>query len=281
VTPKNFRSQSKRALSKAAGHDWISAQPLAATSSPAHKPDATRHAPAIWTQHDKLKQTPAHTNSAGLRFRTESASDPKLALLPSVGGRVVGEQRPRREGARESRNSKARQVQGGGGGGSGTHDVALVELALEVVDDVGAGGEVRRDEDVGPVVGPARVALVVVRRRRRPPRRSRTPPSLAGLGVGCGAFAARGREAWRRGEGAGRGAGERGRAWGRGAWRRVEGRGAGELGGGAAGRGEGGGAQGRVWPAAALGQEREALRVGGRRSEIDMRRNGPAQIFLG
>ena len=59
------------------------------------------------------------------------------------------------------------------------------------------------------------------------------------------------------------------------------GRGAGELGGGAAGRGEGGGAQGRVWPAAALGQEREALRVGGRRSEVEMRRNGPAQYFLG
>ena len=251
MTPKNFRSQSKRALSKAAGHDWISAQPLAATSSPAHKPDATRHAPAIWTQHDKLKQTPAHTNLAGLLFRTESASDPKLALLPSVGGRVVGEQRPRREGARESRNSKARQVQGGGGGGSGTHDVALVELALEVVDDVGAGGEVRRDEDVGPVVGPARVALVVVRRRRRPPRRSRTPPSLAGLGVGCGAFAARGREAWRRGEG--QGGGERSVAQGRGARRRGAGRRRGGQGrgrrrsgqgmaGGGAGAGEGGAA---------------------------------------
>ena len=53
-------------------------------------------------------------------------------------------------------------------GSVGTHDVSLVELALEVVDDVGAGGEVRRHEDVGPVVGPARVALIVVRRRRRP-----------------------------------------------------------------------------------------------------------------
>ena len=53
-------------------------------------------------------------------------------------------------------------------GSVGTHDVSLVELALVVVDDVGAGGEVRRPEDVGPVAGPARVALVVVRRCRRP-----------------------------------------------------------------------------------------------------------------
>lgn len=33
-------------------------------------------------------------------------------------------------------------------------------------DDVRAGGHVRRDEDVGPVVGPSGVVLVVVGRRR-------------------------------------------------------------------------------------------------------------------
>jgi hypothetical protein len=48
------------------------------------------------------------------------------------------------------------------------HDVALVELAPEVSEDLGLGGEVGRHEDVGPVVGPARVPLVVVGRRRRP-----------------------------------------------------------------------------------------------------------------
>lgn len=36
-----------------------------------------------------------------------------------------------------------------------TDDEALVELALEMVDDVAARGHVRRDEDVGPVVGPS------------------------------------------------------------------------------------------------------------------------------
>lgn len=36
-----------------------------------------------------------------------------------------------------------------------TDDIALVELALEMVDDVAARGHVRRDEDVGPVFGPS------------------------------------------------------------------------------------------------------------------------------
>ena len=81
-------------------------------------------------------------------------------------------------------------------GSVGTHDVSLVELALVVVDDVGAGGEVRRHEDVGPVAGPARVALVVVRRRRRPPAcfcacsASAPDPAIAGAGApGVGVFA--------------------------------------------------------------------------------------------
>ena len=56
----------------------------------------------------------------------------------------------------------------GGLGGRGPHDVSLVELALEVVDDIGAGGEVGRHEDVGPVARPPRVVLVVVRRRGDP-----------------------------------------------------------------------------------------------------------------
>lgn len=46
------------------------------------------------------------------------------------------------------------------------YDEALVELALVVVDDVGAGGHVRGDEDVAPVLPPPRIALVLVRRRR-------------------------------------------------------------------------------------------------------------------
>jgi hypothetical protein len=37
-----------------------------------------------------------------------------------------------------------------------THDVPLVELVLEVVDDVKAGGEVGWHEDVGPVPHPPR-----------------------------------------------------------------------------------------------------------------------------
>lgn len=46
------------------------------------------------------------------------------------------------------------------------YDVALIELALEVVDDIGVGGHVGRYEDVGPVVGPSGIALIVVGRRR-------------------------------------------------------------------------------------------------------------------
>lgn len=50
--------------------------------------------------------------------------------------------------------------------GWSTDDVALVELALEVDDDVRARGHVGRDEDVRPVVGPSGVVLIVVGRRR-------------------------------------------------------------------------------------------------------------------
>lgn len=56
------------------------------------------------------------------------------------------------------------------------HDVSLVELALEVVDDVGAGGEVGRHEDVGPVPGPPRIVLVVVRRSGDPLQPLRISP---------------------------------------------------------------------------------------------------------
>lgn len=48
-----------------------------------------------------------------------------------------------------------------------TYDEAVVELSLLVEEDVGAGGHVGWDEDVAPILGPPRVALVVVRRRRR------------------------------------------------------------------------------------------------------------------
>ena len=86
-------------------------------------------------------------------------------------------------------------------GSVGTHDVSLVELALVVVDDVGAGGEVRRHEDVGPVAGPARVALVVVRRRRRPLLRLlrvRPGPAIAGAGAWGWGFGRRRHTEWRR-----------------------------------------------------------------------------------
>ena len=67
----------------------------------------------------------------------------------------------------------------------GPHDVSLVELALEVVDDVGAGGEVGRHEDVGPVPGPPRIVLVVVRRSGDPlqPLRISAGPAPAGARV--------------------------------------------------------------------------------------------------
>lgn len=45
------------------------------------------------------------------------------------------------------------------------YDVALVELALVVVDHIGAGGHVGRYEDVGPVVSPSGIVLIVVGRR--------------------------------------------------------------------------------------------------------------------
>ena len=47
-----------------------------------------------------------------------------------------------------------------------TDDVTLVKLAFVVVDDVGARGQVRGDEYVGPILGPSRVVVVVVRTRR-------------------------------------------------------------------------------------------------------------------
>jgi hypothetical protein len=67
----------------------------------------------------------------------------------------------------------------------GPHDVSLVELALEVVDDVGAGREVGRHEDVGPVPGPPRIVLVVVRRSGDPlqPLRISAGPAPAGARV--------------------------------------------------------------------------------------------------
>lgn len=43
-----------------------------------------------------------------------------------------------------------------------THNVALVELALEVGNDVVTRGHVGRDENVVPVIGPSRVVVVVV-----------------------------------------------------------------------------------------------------------------------
>jgi len=43
-----------------------------------------------------------------------------------------------------------------------THNVALVELALEVGNDVVARGHVGRDENVAPVIRPSRVVVVVV-----------------------------------------------------------------------------------------------------------------------
>jgi len=37
----------------------------------------------------------------------------------------------------------------------------LVEFALEVIDDIRARSQVRRDEDVGPEISPSRVVLVI------------------------------------------------------------------------------------------------------------------------
>jgi hypothetical protein len=48
------------------------------------------------------------------------------------------------------------------------YDVSLVELALDVLDDLGTGGHVWRQENIVPVLWPAWVPLVVVRRRRGP-----------------------------------------------------------------------------------------------------------------
>ena len=99
------------------------------------------------------------------RFRTESASDPtstqrgRTARGTAAAGEGIGESELGEEILGQGRRQQVPS------GSVGTHDVSLVELALVVVDDVGAGGEVRRHEDVGPVAGPARVALVVVRRR--------------------------------------------------------------------------------------------------------------------
>jgi hypothetical protein len=65
----------------------------------------------------------------------------------------------------------------------GTHDIPLVELALEVVDDVGAGCEVGRHEDVGPVPRPPGVVLVVVRLCPDPLQPLRISRSAAGARV--------------------------------------------------------------------------------------------------
>jgi len=43
-----------------------------------------------------------------------------------------------------------------------THNIALVELALEVGNDVVTRGHVGRDENVVPVIRPSRVVVVVV-----------------------------------------------------------------------------------------------------------------------
>ena len=42
----------------------------------------------------------------------------------------------------------------------------MVEFALVVLDDLGARSHVRRDQDVGPVISPSSVVIVVVRCRR-------------------------------------------------------------------------------------------------------------------
>ena len=42
------------------------------------------------------------------------------------------------------------------------YDIVVVEFLLKVVDDVKARGHVWRDEDVGPIIGPQRIAVVVV-----------------------------------------------------------------------------------------------------------------------
>lgn len=47
-----------------------------------------------------------------------------------------------------------------------TDNETMVELALEMVDNVGAGGHVGRNENVGPVICPSWIILIVICRRR-------------------------------------------------------------------------------------------------------------------
>ena len=51
-------------------------------------------------------------------------------------------------------------------GGDSTDHVELVEFALVVLDDLGGRSHVRRDQDIGPVILPLSVVIVVIGCRR-------------------------------------------------------------------------------------------------------------------